>query len=55
MIRISSTGEFTGGTYNAAKEDQRIVLEGVDLTNNGANSETTIIQNLLQNGKLIVD
>jgi Bacterial Ig domain/RTX calcium-binding nonapeptide repeat (4 copies) len=35
-IRISSTGGFTNGVFNAAAVDQVIVLTGVDLTNGGA-------------------
>ena len=30
-IRISSSGGFAGGTYAAGAEDQRIVLQGVDM------------------------
>jgi Ca2+-binding RTX toxin-like protein len=58
-IRISSTGGFTDGTYSAAAEDQRIVLEGVDLVAGlglaaGA-SDNQILQELLNRGKLIAD
>jgi hypothetical protein len=59
-IRISSTGGFTGatGTYNAAVEDQRIILQGVNLyTATGATvgNETDLLQRLLANGTLVVD
>ncbi|AMC34710.1 retention module-containing protein [Janthinobacterium sp. B9-8] len=51
VIHVSTAGEFNGG-YNAAKEDQTIILQGVDLT--GA-TDADILKNLLQNNKLIVD
>ncbi len=59
-IRISSTGGFTGatGTYNAAAEDQRIILQGVNLytaTGATAGNETDLLQRLLANGTLVVD
>ena len=58
-IHISSNGQFAGGTYTAAQEDQAIVLQGVDLpTSLGLASGATdaqIIQELLTRGKLIVD
>ena len=57
-IRISSTGGFSGGTYSAAAEDQRIVLTGVNLytaTGAVAGNETDLIQRLLANGSLVVD
>jgi hypothetical protein len=61
VIRISTAGGFAGGTYSAASEDQRIVLEGVDLRAGavfglGAGaSDADIVQQLLQRGKLIAD
>ncbi|MDQ5914759.1 MAG: large repetitive protein, partial [Pseudomonadota bacterium] len=56
VIRISTTGGFAGGTYNAAAEDQRITLQGVDLYSaTGAGSETQLLQQLLRNGTLVVD
>ena len=61
IIRISSSGGFTGGTYSAGAEDQRIILQGVDLRSAGAfglNASATdndIIQQLLQRGKLVTD
>ena len=57
-IRISSAGGFSGGTYNASAEDQRIVLTGVNLytaTGAVAGNETDLIQRLLANGSLVVD
>ena len=57
-IRISSTGGFTGGTYNAAAEDQRIVLTNVNLysiSGATAGNETDLLQRLLANGSLVVD
>ncbi|NTV09949.1 MAG: type I secretion C-terminal target domain-containing protein, partial [Zoogloea sp.] len=54
VIHVSSGGGFSGG-FAAGATDQQIVLQGVDLTNNNANSDTQIIQNLLQQGKLHTD
>jgi surface adhesion protein len=57
-INISSTGGFVGGTYAAGAEDQRIVLNGVNLYNvtGAANgNETDLLQRLLANGSLVVD
>jgi Ca2+-binding RTX toxin-like protein len=58
-FRISSTGGFSGGTYNSAVEDQRIVLEGVDIRASlglAANaSDNAILQTLIDRAKLLVD
>jgi Ca2+-binding RTX toxin-like protein len=57
-LRISSTGGFTGGTYAAGAEDQRIVLSGVDLyaaTGVTAGNEAELLRRLLANGTLVVD
>jgi VCBS repeat-containing protein len=55
-IRISSTGGFTGGTYAAGQEDQRIVLSGVNLFSvTGTTTETDLLQRLIANGTLVVD
>jgi hypothetical protein len=58
-IRISTTGAFSGGTYNSAVEDQRIVLQGVDIRSalglGGSATEAQIIQDLLGKGKLVTD
>jgi VCBS repeat-containing protein len=59
-LRISSTGGYTGatGTYNAAVEDQRIIVQGVNLytaTGAAAGNETDLLQRLLANGSLVVD
>ncbi len=59
VIRISTTGGFTGGNYSAGAEDQRIVLEGTNLRSglglsSGA-SDADVIQQLLNQGKLITD
>ncbi|WP_138512688.1 retention module-containing protein [Rhodoferax bucti] len=60
VLRISSTGGFTGGTYSAAATDQQIVFQGV--TNLGdslglgtAATDAQIIQELINRGKLIMD
>ncbi|XVJ70899.1 MAG: type I secretion C-terminal target domain-containing protein [Rhizobacter sp.] len=58
-IRISSTGGFQDGQYNSSAEDQRIVLDNVDLVAslslNPAASSHDIIAAMLNNGKLITD
>jgi large repetitive protein len=58
-IRISTAGGFSGGTYNSAVEDQRIVLEGVDIRASlglAANaSDSLIVQTLIDRAKLLVD
>lgn len=53
IVHISSNGGFGGG-YAPAEEDQRITLTGVDLVTGFANDQA-IIQQLLTDGKLIVD
>jgi VCBS repeat-containing protein len=56
VINVSSTGGFTGGTYSAGAEDQRIVLTNVNLfTATGTGNEGALIQEMLKNGSLIVD
>ena len=58
VIRVSSAGDFTGGTYNAAQEDQRIVVTNVNLFTTFATTtgnELDLINNLLTNGRLLVD
>ncbi len=62
VIHISSTGQFTTDTAgfgsisasNAAKVDQTITLNSVDLTA-GQSTDQQVIQNLLTNGKLLTD
>ena len=59
LIRISSSGAFVAGAYNAGAEDQRIALQGIDLRSLGvfgldaAATDNDIIAQLLQRGKLI--
>lgn len=60
VLRISSTGGFTGGTYSAAATDQQIVFQGVANLGNSLGLGTTasdaqIIQELINRGKLITD
>ncbi|MDO6388409.1 tandem-95 repeat protein, partial [Uliginosibacterium sp. 31-12] len=58
VVHISSTGGFTSGTYDATKEDQTIVLQGVNLLNDGTASllsDNAVIQDMLKNNRLIVD
>jgi Ca2+-binding RTX toxin-like protein len=59
-IRISTTGEYTNGTYSAASTDQHIVLQGIGnlrgslgLANTA--TDTQVIQELINRGKLITD
>ena len=54
LLHISSTGAYNSG-YTAAKDDQTITLQGVDLSSNSSLTNTQIIQNLLAAGKLITD
>ena len=53
VIHVSSNGGFTGG-YDAAAEDQTIVLQNVDLTALGG-TDQLIIDALLAGNQLIVD
>ncbi|WP_417069543.1 retention module-containing protein [Niveibacterium terrae] len=58
VVHVSSSGGFTGGTYNAGHEDQTIVLTGVNLLIDGSTSllnDANIINNLLTNKNLITD
>nr|ALV86468.1 adhesin [uncultured bacterium 19] len=58
-IRISSSGGFTGGAYDLGAEDQRIVLQGVDIRAalglGGAANDNQIIAELINRGKLVTD
>ena len=56
IVDISTTGGFSGG-YNAANNDERITLVGVDFVTNGAGTftDTQIIASAIANGKLIRD
>ena len=62
VIHISSTGQFSADTAgfgaisasNAAKADQTITLNGVDLTS-GQTTDLQVIQDLLTRGKLQTD
>ena len=56
LLHVSSAGSLTGGGTNAAAvQDQTIQLNGVTLAQLGGSTDSAIIQNLLTNGKLIVD
>ena len=61
IVHVSSTGGFAGGVYSAAAEDQRIVLQGVDVRSPGAfglapsATDNDVIHQLLQRGKLVTD
>ncbi|WP_395945390.1 Ig-like domain-containing protein, partial [Brevundimonas sp.] len=56
LIHISTTGGYVGGfgAGNAGQTDQRILVQGVNLTT-GFGSDQAILSNLLSQGKLIVD
>lgn len=45
----------TDGSSGSFETEQQIVLTGVDLTANGTLSDQQILDNLLNNGNLIVD
>ena len=56
VVHVSTNGGYTGGSFVAGATDQKIVLQGVDLTNSGAlSNDTQIIQDLLTKGKLSAD
>jgi Ca2+-binding RTX toxin-like protein len=52
-IRISNTGDFTGGTYLAGAENQRITLVGVNLL--AGTNEADFLQSLITQNKVIID
>ncbi|WP_293776083.1 Calx-beta domain-containing protein [uncultured Oxalicibacterium sp.] len=52
-VHISSSGGFSNG-YNAANEDQTIILQGVNLLN-GMSGDQQVIQDLITRGKLQTD
>ena len=58
VLHISTTGGFSTG-YDASKEDQTIVLQNVNLTVDANNvtllNDNAVIQDLLNNKRLIVD
>jgi hypothetical protein len=60
VLRISTTGGFTGGTYGAGAEDQRITFTGIAnlgtaLGLGASATDAQIIQDLITKGKLITD
>jgi hypothetical protein len=59
VVHVSTTGGFTGGTYNSANENQTIVLTGVNLMQDNSGTtllnDNAVIQDLLTNKRLIVD
>ena len=60
VIRVSSTGGFTGGAYDAAVQDQTIVLSGIDLRGtlpglNAGSSDNDVIRQLVDLGRLVTD
>ena len=58
VLHISTNGNFAGGTFTAANEDERIVLSNVNLytaTGVTAGDETTLLRTLIKNGSMVVD
>ncbi|RZL10887.1 MAG: tandem-95 repeat protein, partial [Rubrivivax sp.] len=59
IVHISSTGGFTNGTYTEGAEDQRVVLQNVDLRSDlglgAASNDNQVIAELMNRGKLMVD
>ncbi|QFU76901.1 retention module-containing protein [Halioglobus maricola] len=53
VIEVSTTGGFVGDDSDAAKVDQVITIEGMDLV--GGDDVATAIQNMLASGQLITD
>jgi serralysin len=51
-IRISNDGQFAGGTYNSAAENQHITLAGLDLLS-GTN-ETNLLASLINNNQILI-
>lgn len=54
-IRISNTGGFTGGTFVAGAENQRITIAGNLFTETGTTAEATLLTTLIAQNKLIID
>ena len=57
VVHVSHTGAYSGG-FSAGQDTQQITLQNVDLTHGASNvalSDQQILQNLLNNGKLITD
>jgi Ca2+-binding RTX toxin-like protein len=52
-IRLSSTGAFTGGDYNANAEDAHITLTNVNLL--AGSDESTLLQTLMTKNQLLID
>ncbi|MDP5237888.1 Ig-like domain-containing protein, partial [Uliginosibacterium sp. 31-16] len=58
VVHVSTSGGFANGNYDATREDQTIVLQGVNLLNDGAATllnDNAVIQDMLKNNRLIVD
>ena len=54
IVHVSSSGAFSSG-YSASNENQTIILQNVDLSAGGLNTDQLIIQDLLNKGKLQTD
>ena len=61
IVHVSTTGGFStdahavGSNYSATSENQTIILQNVDLSAGGLNTDQLIIQDLLNKGKLQTD
>ena len=58
VVHVSTTGGFASGNYDPSYEDQTIVLQNVNLLNDGSAAllnDNAVIQDLLKNNRLIVD
>jgi VCBS repeat-containing protein len=54
IVHVSSSGAFSSG-YSASNENQTIILQNVDLSAGGLNTDQLIIQDLLNKGRLQTD
>ncbi|SHN40377.1 immunoglobulin-like domain-containing protein, partial [Rhizobacter sp. OV335] len=54
VVEVSTTGGFTGGTYNAAAVNQVITINNLNLTS-GFATDNQVLDDLLKRGKLVVD
>jgi len=54
IVHVSSQGNFSGG-YDSGQEDLSITMQNIDLTSAMTLTDQQIIQDLLNNGKLITD
>ncbi|WP_019915161.1 calcium-binding protein, partial [Methylophilus sp. 1] len=56
VLHISTTGQFTGGSYNAGEEDTRIILSNTNLLMaTGQSTYELAIQHMITNQSLLID